>query len=114
AEAARLPIIHISTDYVFSGEKAAPYVETDATGPSGVYGASKLAGEQAVAGANGRHVILRTAWIYSVHGANFLKTMLRLAASCETIRVVADQRGNPTYAPDIARAIGQVARRLEG
>ncbi len=112
AAAAGLPIIHISTDYVFPGDKASPYVETDPTGPQGAYGRSKLAGEAAVAAANPCHVILRTAWVYSAYGNNFLKTMLRVAETRDTLRVVADQHGTPTYAPDIAEGIVAVARRL--
>ncbi len=112
ASAAGLPVIHISTDYVFPGDKSTPYVETDETGPKGAYGRSKLAGELAVSAANPRHVILRTAWVYGPYGNNFLKTMLRVAATRDTLRVVADQHGTPTYAPDIAEGIVVVARRL--
>lgn len=116
AAAARhgVPVIHVSTDYVFDGRKAGPYVETDAPNPLGVYGRSKLEGEDRVAAANPQHLILRTAWIYSEYGGNFVKTMLRLAAEQPELRVVADQYGNPTYAGDLAGAIfemiGQLAR----
>lgn len=112
AHAAGLPIVHLSTDYVFAGDKSGPYVESDATAPQGAYGRSKLAGERLVAERNPRHAILRTAWVYGPYGANFLKTMLRLAETRDTLRVVADQRGTPTYAPDIANGIVAVAQRM--
>jgi dTDP-4-dehydrorhamnose reductase len=114
AAAARLgvPVIQLSTDYVFDGAKPAPYVESDAVGPVGAYGRSKLAGERAVAAANPDHVILRTAWVYAPQGKNFVRTMLRLAASRPELSVVADQHGCPSYAPDIADAVIAVARRL--
>jgi dTDP-4-dehydrorhamnose reductase len=102
-------IVHLSTDYVFSGEKQGEYDETDETGPRSVYGRSKLAGEAAVAAANPRHVILRTAWVYSPFGRNFVKTMLALAATRDSVRVVADQWGNPTSAADIADGILRIA-----
>lgn len=105
ATRAGVPIIHISTDYVFSGDKQLPYVETDVCAPLGIYGRTKLAGEVAVRAATGNHLILRTAWVYSEHGANFLKTMLRLAKDKPLVSVVADQWGCPTYAGDLAEAI---------
>lgn len=100
--AAAVPFVHFSTDYVFSGDKGAPYVETDPTAPLGVYGRSKLAGEDEVRAAGGRNLILRTAWVYDGEGRNFLRTMLRLSKDRQEIGVVDDQRGAPTFADDIA------------
>ena len=101
---AGIPLVHVSTDYVFSGEKSGFYVEGDPVGPMGVYGASKEGGEQAVRTGNPRHVILRTAWLVSPHGANFVKTMLRVGAERPVLRVVDDQRGCPTTAPPTSPA----------
>ena len=108
-----VPLVHISTDYVFDGAKRSAYVETDPTGPRNAYGRSKLAGEQAVIAATSRHVILRTSWVYSPFGTNFVRTMLRLAADLPELRVVDDQIGCPTYAPHLAVAILAVAARLQ-
>ena len=107
-----VPLVHLSTDYVFDGRLARPYREDDATGPTGVYGRSKLAGEQKIAAVHPDHAILRTAWVYSPFGTNFVRTMLRLGETRTEVGVVADQRGNPTYAPDIADAVLTIARRL--
>jgi dTDP-4-dehydrorhamnose reductase len=110
--AANVPLVHISTDYVFDGTKTAPYVEDDLVSPLGVYGASKEAGERAVRAALGQHIILRTSWVYGAHGANFLKTIIRLAAERDELRIVADQRGCPTSTIDIADTILSMAPRL--
>ncbi|MDJ0922233.1 MAG: dTDP-4-dehydrorhamnose reductase [Henriciella sp.] len=113
ARRAGLPIIHMSTDYVFDGSKNSPYLETDQTRPLGVYGKSKLAGEEAVRTENPRHVILRTAWVFSPFGNNFVKTMLNVAASREDITVVDNQYGNPTYALYLADGILSLCSRIE-
>lgn len=109
-----IPLVHISTDYVFDGAAKAPYLEEDFTAPIGVYGDSKLAGEAAVRAFLDRHVIVRTAWVYGVHGHNFVKTMLRLGRERDVLRVVDDQRGSPTFASDLADALIVLARRLIG
>jgi len=105
-------LLHYSTDYVFDGAKSGPYEETDGTNPLGVYGASKLAGERAIAGAGGRYLILRTSWIYGARGKNFLLTIMRLAREREELRVVADQVGSPTWSRMVAEATAQIAIQL--
>ena len=103
AKRAGAVLIHYSTDYVFDGTKAAPYVETDATNPLGAYGRTKLEGERAIGASACDHVILRTSWVYGPHGKNFLLTMLRLAAQRDELRVVDDQRGAPTSSAQLGR-----------
>jgi dTDP-4-dehydrorhamnose reductase len=112
AGALGVPLIHLSTDYVFDGRKSTPYVEEDPVEPINVYGASKLAGERAVAAATDDYVIVRTAWVYSSYGKNFVRTMLTLAQTRDELRVVADQYGCPTYARDIAVGLVAIARNL--
>lgn len=111
-EARNAALIHVSTDYVFDGSKASPYAPEDATNPINVYGETKLEGERRIRAALTRHVIVRTSWVFSAHGSNFVKTMLRLAREREELRVVADQQGRPTFAGDLATAIWSVAGRL--
>ncbi len=104
-EKATIPLVHISTDYVFDGSKIAPYFEDDPVAPLGVYGQSKEAGETEIRRRLQEHLIIRTAWLYGVHGNNFVKTMLRIGKERETMKVVADQTGCPTYAADLADAL---------
>lgn len=104
-----VPLIHLSTDYVFRGDKGLPYVEADVAAPVNAYGHSKLAGETAVIAAHPRSIVLRTSWVFSTHGSNFLKTMLRMGAERPKLRIVRDQLGNPTAASDIADAILRIA-----
>lgn len=107
-----VPLIHVSTDYVYDGTKSGPYLESDAVNPQNFYGRSKLEGEDLIRKHQPAHVILRTSWVYSARGQNFMKTMLRLGAEREEVRVVDDQRGAPTSARDLADAILSVARRI--
>ncbi len=106
-------LVHYSTDYVFDGAKASPYVETDPPAPRSVYGRSKLAGEQAIAQSGCRHLVLRTSWVYAARGGNFARTMLRLAGERDALRIVADQTGAPTSAELIADVTGLALHRLQ-
>lgn len=111
-EGANIPFIHVSTDYVFDGNKGVPYVETDPTGPTGVYGATKRDGEEKILATGAKAIILRTAWVYAAHGKNFARTMLNAGRRMPSLRVVADQRGTPTAAPDLAAAILAIVAKL--
>ncbi len=109
-----VPLVHVSSDYVFDGEKDSPYVEDDPIAPLSAYGRSKAAGETAVREGTAEHYILRTAWVFSVHGANFVKTMVRLAGERPELKAASDQTGSPTAARDLADAILLLAKRGEG
>jgi dTDP-4-dehydrorhamnose reductase len=111
ARAAAIPLIHISTDYVFDGKSSAPYREDHPTSPLNIYGSSKLAGEERVRTEQARHLILRTAWVYSPYGRNFLKTMVALGATRDQVSVVADQYGNPSSAHDLAEGLFRILER---
>jgi dTDP-4-dehydrorhamnose reductase len=108
----RIPLLHISTDYVFDGTQSSPYRETDVPHPLGIYGASKLAGEEVLSERLAEHILLRTAWVYSAHGKNFVKTMLRLGRERKALKVVTDQHGSPTAAGDIAQALLSIGRQV--
>jgi dTDP-4-dehydrorhamnose reductase len=113
AAALGVPMISFSTDYVFRGDGTKPWVETDATGPLGVYGASKLAGEQALATSGAAYIVFRTSWVYGATGNNFLKTILRVAREREEMKVVADQHGAPTWSEDLARLVVHTITTME-
>jgi dTDP-4-dehydrorhamnose reductase len=110
---AHIPLVHISTDYVFDGKATRPYREEDPAAPLGVYGRSKWEGEEAVRTCHRQHLIVRTAWLYGRHGTNFVVTILRLAREREVLRVVADQHGSPTWSRDLAEALAAICRRVE-
>jgi dTDP-4-dehydrorhamnose reductase len=111
-ETAGIPLIHVSTDFVFDGKKTSPYTEDDPVSPLSVYGKSKAEGEEAVISRLSQHIIVRTAWLYGAHGQNFVKTVLRLGKEKEVLRVVADQQGCPTSAEDLAEALLTIAARV--
>lgn len=109
-----IKLVHISTDYVFDGQNYKPYIESDATNPQGVYGATKLAGEQAILDINPKDsIIIRTSWVYSYYGNNFVKTMLRLGRERDSLGVIYDQVGTPTYAKDLAKAILDILPKIQ-
>jgi dTDP-4-dehydrorhamnose reductase len=107
-----IPLVQVSTDYVFAGDRQIPWKVDDPVAPLGVYGASKLGGELTVRTSGARHAIVSTAWVVSAHGSNFMKTMLRVGAANPSLRVVEDQRGSPTGAADLAQALMMIAVRL--
>ncbi len=107
-----VPLVHLSTDYVFDGQQEGPYLEDDPTNPVGVYGLSKWQGEEAVRSSLAEHLIVRTAWLFGVHGHNFVKTILALARKQEELRVIADQHGCPTWTGDLAQALVTMATRI--
>ncbi len=107
-----IPVIHFSTDYVYDGSGTRPWVESDPTGPLGVYGASKLAGDQALAASGAAHLIFRTSWVYGSRGKNFLLTILRLAQEKEELRIIDDQHGAPTWSRELARMVVHVMKRI--
>ncbi|HEX2131916.1 MAG TPA: dTDP-4-dehydrorhamnose reductase [Actinophytocola sp.] len=109
-----VPLVHVSTDYVFAGDADRPYAEDERPAARGVYGATKAAGEEAVLGSGARAWVVRTAWVYGAHGRNFVKTMARLAASRDTLTVVDDQRGSPTWTGDLAEGLLELAVRVAG
>lgn len=114
AKEKNIKLIHVSTDYVFDGTNHKPYIETDSTNPNGVYGKTKLDGEKAMQEINPNHsIIIRTSWVYSSYGANFVKTMLRLAKERESLGVIFDQVGTPTYARDLATTILEIIPKIE-
>ncbi len=114
AESINAILFHISTDFVFDGRKGSPYNETDEPNPLSVYGASKLAGEEAIRNRHDKHIIIRTSWLYSARGQNFVKTMLKLAFERDTLRVVYDQAGSPTWSADLAQAILKMIKGMMG
>jgi len=112
AASSGIPIIHISTDYVFPADQTGPWMEADKKAPASVYGKTKLAGEDAIRKSGARHAIIRTAWVVSADGNNFVKTMLQLGAQNSSLRIVADQRGSPTHAGDLALALAEITQRF--